>query len=65
MASLQFRRSLYVAKDMKSGEVFTQENLRAVRPGFGLPPKYFDTILGKSVKRDVAAGTPVAWDLLA
>jgi len=64
MASLQFRRSLYVAKDMKSGEVFTQENLRAVRPGFGLPPKYFDTILGKSVKRDVAAGTPVAWDLL-
>lgn len=64
MASLQFRRSLYVAKDMKSGEAFTQENLRAVRPGFGLPPKYFDTILGKSVKREVAAGTPVAWDLL-
>ncbi len=63
-ASLQFRRSLYVAKDMKAGEVFTMENLRRIRPGFGLSPKYFEIILGKQVKADVKKGTPVSWDLL-
>lgn len=62
--SLQFRRSLYVVKDMQAGEVFTRDNLRAVRPGFGLPPKYCDILLGKKVKRDVPKGTPVSWDLL-
>lgn len=62
-ASLQYRRSLYIAEDMKAGEVFTAANLRAIRPGFGLAPKYFDQLLGKSVKRDVAKGTPVTWDL--
>ncbi len=62
--SLQYRRSLYVARDMKAGDVFTRENLRAVRPGFGLPPKYYDLILGKRVGRDVNKGTPVSWDLL-
>ncbi len=63
-SSLQYRRSLYVAKDMKAGELFTKENLRAVRPGFGLPPKYFEVLLGKKVSRDVKKGTPVSWDLL-
>lgn len=63
-ASLKFRRSLYVAKDMSAGEVFTKENLRIVRPGLGLPPKYYDVLLGKKVKRDVKKGTPVDWELL-
>lgn len=63
-ASLRYRRSLYVALDMKAGEVFTAENLRAVRPGFGLPPKHYELLLGKKVKRDVKKGTPVSWDLL-
>lgn len=63
-ASLQFRRSLYVAEDMRAGEVFTERNLRAVRPGHGLPPKYLETLLGRSVKRDVQKGTPVSWELL-
>jgi N-acetylneuraminate synthase len=49
---------------MKAGEVFTQENLRNIRPGFGLPPKYYDTVLGRRVNRDVPKGTPVTWDLL-
>jgi len=62
--SLQFRRSLYVAEDMKAGETFTRENLRAIRPGFGLSPKYFDTLIGKRVKKDVSKGTPISWDLL-
>lgn len=60
-----FRRTLYVARDIKAGEVLTRENLRIVRPGFGLPPKHYDVLLGKRVGRDVAAGTPMAWDLLA
>ncbi len=63
-ASLVFRRSLYVAKDMKAGEAFTEENLRAIRPGHGLSPKFYDTLLGKRVCKDVAEGTPVSWDLV-
>lgn len=63
-ASLQYRRSLYVTQDMKAGDFFTGENLRAIRPGLGLPPKYYDNLIGKKVKRDVKRGTPVSWDLL-
>lgn len=62
--SLQFRRSLYVTEDMKSGDTFTHENLRAIRPGHGLPPKYLDAFLGKRIKKDVRKGTPISWDLL-
>lgn len=62
--SLKFRRSLYVAKDMKAGEVFTEENLRIIRPGYGLEPKYYDIVLGKRVNRDVKKGTPVSWDII-
>ncbi len=63
-ASLKHRRSLYIVQDMKAGETLTKENVRAIRPGNGLPPKYFDQLLGKTVKRDVKKGTPVTWDLL-
>ena len=62
--SLAYRRSLYVARDMKAGEVFTPENLRAVRPGFGLAPKHYDALLGRRVRRDAALGTPVSWELV-
>ena len=63
--SRQFRRSLYVAEDMAEGEAFTEQSLRSVRPGFGLAPKHFDTLLGKRVNRAVTKGTPVSWDLIA
>jgi N-acetylneuraminate synthase len=62
--SLQFRRSLYVVKDMKAGETFSKENLRDIRPGLGLSPKYFDLLLGKRVAKDVKKGTPASWELL-
>ncbi|MCS6808541.1 MAG: pseudaminic acid synthase [Bacteroidota bacterium] len=62
--SIQFRRSLFVAKDMQAGERFSSENLRVVRPGTGLPPKFYETLLGKAVRRDVKKGTPVSWELL-
>lgn len=63
-ASKVFRRSLYVALDMKAGDIFTRDNLRAIRPGLGLPPKYYELFLGKPVRRDVKKGTPVNWDLI-
>lgn len=64
MKSLVFRRSLYVVQDMKAGDTFTHENLRAIRPGFGLAPKHFEIFLGKQVKIDVNKGTPLNWHLL-
>lgn len=62
--SLQFRRSLYIVKDMKGGERLSKNNLRAIRPGLGLPPKYYETLLGKRIKQDVKRGTPMTWELL-
>lgn len=63
--SLIFRRSLYVAADMKAGEAFTADNLRIVRPGHGLHPRFYEKLLGKHVNRDMKKGTPVQWDVLA
>ena len=59
-----FRRSLFVVKDMKAGEVFTEENVRSIRPGYGLPPKYLPEILGRRAVRDVEKGTPLRWELI-
>ncbi len=64
MASLVFRRSVYVVEDVKAGEPLTPENLRLIRPGLGLAPKHYADLLGKRVSRDVARGTPASWDLL-
>lgn len=64
-SSLAFRRSLYVVRDVKAGEAFSADNVRAIRPGMGLPPKYIDAILGKMASRDVRRGTPMSWDLLS
>jgi N-acetylneuraminate synthase len=61
--SLRFRRSLYVTKDMKAGEKLSAHNLRAIRPGSGLQPKFYTHALGKPVKMDVKRGTPLSWDL--
>lgn len=61
--SLQFRRSLYVVEALKAGDVLTPKNLRAIRPGLGLPPKNLDQLLGRRVSHDVARGTAASWDL--
>ncbi len=63
-SSMRFRRSLYVVDDIRAGETLTRENLRAIRPGFGLPPKYYDHLLGKRVTRDIKRGTPASWELV-
>lgn len=60
--SLQFRRSIFVAKDVGKGESFSEKNLRIVRPGTGLPPKYFDVALKMRASRDLKAGTPLSWE---
>jgi pseudaminic acid synthase len=64
VGSMVFRRSLYVVADMKSGDVLTRDNLRAIRPGKGLAPKYYEQVLGKRVNRPVARGTALTWDLI-
>lgn len=63
--SIVFRRSLYVVKDLKAGDVLTSDNVRAIRPGFGLATKYLDVVLGKSVNQDIKRGTALTWDLFA
>ncbi|RLB70834.1 MAG: pseudaminic acid synthase [Deltaproteobacteria bacterium] len=62
--SLVFRRSLYITRDLKQGDALDRHNLRAIRPGLGLPPKFYDQLLGRKVNRDVKKGTPASWDLL-
>ncbi|MCY7759538.1 MULTISPECIES: pseudaminic acid synthase [Bacillus] len=61
-ASLKFRRSIYVKKDIKAGEIFTKDNIKVVRPGYGLEPKFYDVIIGRTAKKHIAAGTPLRWD---
>ena len=58
------RRSLYIGNDMKKGDTFTEKNLRRVRPGYGLAPKYYEFLLGRKIKKDVKKGTPLAWDMI-
>lgn len=62
--SLQFRRSLYIVKDLLQGDELTADNVRAIRPGLGLAPKHLEEVLGCKVNRPVARGTPLSWSLL-
>ena len=61
--SLVFRRSLYVVQDLQAGDVLTKDNIRAIRPGLGLPAKFLNVVLGKIVDRDIVRGTAVSWEL--
>lgn len=54
-----FRRSIYIVEDMKAGEVLNEKNIRIIRPGFGLQPKYFEHVLGQRINRDIERGTPL------
>jgi pseudaminic acid synthase len=62
--SLAFRRSLYVSQDLKTGHTLTADNVRCVRPGYGLGPEHLPTVMGMTVNRDAPAGTPLSWDLM-
>ncbi|MCA1055309.1 pseudaminic acid synthase [Rossellomorea aquimaris] len=62
--SLKRRRSIYIVKDIKAGEILTKEHIKCIRPGLGLSPKYFNVLVGKTVKRDLKKGTPMSWDIV-
>jgi len=62
--SIQFKRSIYVIKDIEKGEQLTTKNIRIIRPGDGLMPKYFDMILGRKVSNTIKKGTPLSWNLI-
>ena len=64
VGSRVFRRSLFVIKDMKAGETFSLENVRSIRPGHGLSPKYLNEILGRKAAKDIERGTPLSWNLI-
>ena len=57
-------RSLFVVKDVKAGEVFTEDNIRSIRPGYGLPPKYLKDVIGRVARQDIDRGTPLAWQYI-
>lgn len=63
--SLRFRRSLFVAEDIKKGDLFTAENIRVIRPGDGIAPKNYHEVIGKTAHCDIERGTPLAWDHLS
>lgn len=62
--SMNFKRSIYVVKDIKAGENFTEENIRIIRPGDGLEPKFYDNIIGKIAIQDIKRGSPLTWSTI-
>jgi len=62
--SLRGRRSLYIVEDMKKGNFFTNKNIRSIRPGYGLPNKYYNIFIGKKINKDAQKGTPLTWDMI-
>ena len=63
MANVKFRRSIFCSKDIKAGEIITSDNVKVIRPNFGLAPKYIDDVIGKKAKTDIAFGTPINWEM--
>jgi len=62
--SIQFRRSIYISENIKAGQILTKDNIKIIRPGYGLAPKYIDLILGKKINRNLEKGTALQWDML-
>ena len=63
-ASLAYRRSLYIVKDIQANEILTPDNVRAIRPGYGLPPKHQNIVLGRQAKIFLRKGTALHWDMI-
>jgi len=63
-SSRAFRRSLFVVNNMEQGDLFSDKNVRSIRPGFGLHTRYLDTIIGRQAKTPIEKGTPLSWELV-
>lgn len=64
IANVKFRRSLYFVTDLTAGSTIGLNDVRSIRPGYGLPPKHFDDIIGRRVSVDIKRGTPVTWEVM-
>lgn len=64
MKSREFSRSLFIVKDVKKGDIITKDNIRSIRPGYGLHTKYYDEVLGKKFNDDLKKGTPLSFDVI-
>jgi len=64
LKSLTFKRSIYIVEDLQEGDVLTDKNIKIIRPGLGMTPKYFQLVIGKRINRDVKRGTALTWDLI-
>ena len=62
--NIAFRRSVFCIRDLKKGETLTEENIKIIRPGYGLKPKYFQEVLGQTALRDIKRGTPLQMDMI-
>ncbi|CAK4863456.1 unnamed protein product [Aphanomyces euteiches] len=62
--SLKFRRSLYISEDLQPGDTLSEQNLKIIRPGYGLAPKYMDRFIGKKLAKAAKAGTALSWDMI-
>jgi N-acetylneuraminate synthase len=65
LAMLKFRRSLFIVADVKAGEMFTEKNVRSIRPAHGLHPRHLPDVLGRKAIREVCRGTPLTWNMIA
>ena len=63
-SSMIFRRSVFCVQDIRKGELLTEENVRIIRPGYGLPPKYYPEILGQTALKDISRGTPLQFEMI-
>lgn len=62
--NLKFRRSIFVTEDIKKGDIFTNKNIKIIRPSYGIEPKYYEKVLGKKALIDLKKGTPLSWDVI-
>ena len=63
--SVLYRKSLFVVEDIKKGEKFTKQNIRSIRPGQGLAPKFYNKIIGRKATKNLKKGTPLSWKLIS
>jgi pseudaminic acid synthase len=62
--NITFRKSIFVVKDIKAGEALSENNIRVIRPGYGLAPKHYESMIGKKAVKDIEEGSPLDWSMI-